>query len=862
MAEAIINSKIRTEFECSPLFFMRVKSSEDEKIPDYWESAASQIICIIEDKEMLIDGGLKLMIADYPFRISKIQSKKDESSKDNMRLSYQVHPFSPSLYYDVWFLIRSVLTRKQNEKDNFYFQELLWALDNHKFDEDVITLVLSEYNTFYVSEILNVFQEVGHCLSYEKQEKIAGYLKKWNVNYKLYFPHILSEALRISDKRVQRVGNKRNLFELLSLLLGYDSLDEKTGEQYTPYGMDTLRSSSNDIVRFFYWLKNDDYDYGDLAPIAKLFSLLKPQIQLDVVKRYFHAIRLGQAVYSDKMLTAFLNNRYKKFERFCNVLTANLSPMDMTVPLLCDNIQCFIKSNGKSFQSFNGVLDRTFMNANPIYLEMNFMLDKILPKCDGGAVYNNNFIGFINYRLAGQLAEEKFEVNSLEQNIINILNIVGTRAQYHAEGEKEDRFNKWKIYDAQYKTLLANVLGVPSISSSHDPLDVDLTSFRERLITYFNRKLESQDGKWLFTPEFYKDYLVLVQAFCNISTVRIFIRKDVVVGRNILVPIKGLVADNVSKRREVEITMERVKEALEHITGTEMKDNVLEFPYDPIKLGRLCKIFYYRMDETEGNIEKLHFLTERKLGKYPIYCAPEYENEVNDVTNLPYFWCQRKECFRNVLSNQVLANTKSWKEYTLFHMLEICGFPLLKETVAGFEPNSVIRNIIAIANKVKNFFEKLKCEACGHLIWAEKSGAFNNYNRFVCINNLCPEYKKEVYLSYCNRCKKEIIDSRHSVQCPNGWWICPSCCGCCNNEIIESVVQRLVVSHKAIPSRIERQRGNGHNDKGIYFCPKCGNKMIGTFDKERDDIIYQCEDCDYLISKSKMEKWHHARRTP
>ena len=102
-----------------------------------------------------------------------------------------------------------------------------------------------------------------------------------------------------------------------------------------------------------------------------------------------------------------------------------------------------------------------------------------------------------------------------------------------------------------------------------------------------------------------------------------------------------------------------------------------------------------------------------------------------------------------------------------------------------------------------------------------------------------------MYLSYCNKCKKGLIDSRDSAQCPNGWRICPLCYGCCNDETIESVVQRYIVSHKPIPPLIEKQRGNGHNNKNIYFCPKCGGKIISILNEKQNNVIYQCENCGH-----------------
>lgn len=89
MVKAIIDSSYKFEFERSPLFFMRVESREVQNSSDrrdvsleyYWDSAVSQVDCTIESKEMAIDGTLKLMIANYPFIISKIQSEKKNRQK-------------------------------------------------------------------------------------------------------------------------------------------------------------------------------------------------------------------------------------------------------------------------------------------------------------------------------------------------------------------------------------------------------------------------------------------------------------------------------------------------------------------------------------------------------------------------------------------------------------------------------------------------------------------------------------------------------------------------------------------------------------------------------------------------------------
>ena len=170
MIKATIDNSYKTEFEHSPVFFMRVESREvqnssdwrDTSLEYYWNSAIPHIHCVMDDKKIATDKGLKLMIADYPFISSEVKSETSDSSQTiNARLSYQVHPFSRTSYYDIWFLICCMLNRKQNGKDNFYFQELLWVLDNYWLDEITLTPVLSNYNAFYLTKSIAVFRYLG-----------------------------------------------------------------------------------------------------------------------------------------------------------------------------------------------------------------------------------------------------------------------------------------------------------------------------------------------------------------------------------------------------------------------------------------------------------------------------------------------------------------------------------------------------------------------------------------------------------------------------------------------------------------------------------------------------------------------------
>ena len=133
-------------------------------------------------------------------------------------------------------------------------------------------------------------------------------------------------------------------------------------------------------------------------------------------------------------------------------------------------------------------------------------------------------------------------------------------------------------------------------------------------------------------------------------------------------------------------------------------------------------------------------------------------------------------------------------------------------------------------------------------MYTDKSSGYNRYNYYSCINPTCSEYNKPIYLSYCFKCKKGLIDSRDSKQCPNGWYICPTCLSCCDDAQYERQAQRYILAKKPIPERIREKLGHGHNDKGEFFCPQCGNPV--EIITEEDGTTYKgCRTCKRNFDK-------------
>lgn len=236
-------------------------------------------------------------------------------------------------------------------------------------------------------------------------------------------------------------------------------------------------------------------------------------------------------------------------------------------------------------------------------------------------------------------------------------------------------------------------------------------------------------------------------------------------------------------------------------------------------------------------------MTLSYTGNFKPYCAPTLSEANNPAIDLPFFWCRGKECFHNNLANQTLAEQNDWRHYTLYHMVEIIGFPKLHMTLGGYEPDNVVREFIAITNKVMQKYKRLKCRGCGHLMFTDKSGGFNRHNYYSCINPNCPEARIPIYLNYCFKCKKGLIDSRDSKRCPNGWYICPTCLACCDDEQYERQAQRFRIINRPVPERIARMLGHGHNDKGKYFCPDCGGPIEFVMDERYGEERRGCPRC-------------------
>ena len=304
-------------------------------------------------------------------------------------------------------------------------------------------------------------------------------------------------------------------------------------------------------------------------------------------------------------------------------------------------------------------------------------------------------------------------------------------------------------------------------------------------------------------------------------------------------------AQSVFKEKESnEVYRRTVASLKKELKTNEYNGEFFELKYDRQQLVRLISRYYFKETLKNDDDDTMRdFLTLSYTGRFKPYCAPTLSEANNPAIDLPFFWCRGKECFHNNLGNQTLAEQSDWHHYSLYHMVEIIGFPKLHMTPGGYEPDNVVRGFIAVTNKAMQKFKRLKCRGCGHLMFTDKSGGFNSHNYYSCINPICPEARIPVYLNYCYKCKKGLIDSRDTKRCPNGWYICSTCLACCDDELYERQAQRYRIINRPVPERIARMLGHGHNDKGEYFCPDCGGPIEFVMDERYGEERRGCPRC-------------------
>lgn len=823
-------------------------------------------------------------------RAEFVSDKEGQMNKNEVTMYF--HDVVPS-EEDLSAILYDCVSRSMNQEDKYSFVTLIWVLDKCSISQQTLVSVLRKIpNAQSRSYVLNLLRQHGRCLSRNKQKVLTGVCEEFDVRYDIYMPAMLVEALDFYRENEIDIENS-NLFSLVDFVMSNKPLVDSSGEK-----------TNNPLIKLRKWFMTDE-SFDDYSILQSLFSLVSESVRLLIVKRYFHDVRLGNTRFDCELIKQFIDNKYDSFIRYRYSINTPNDDVVLTVPLLCDTILTLYNTKGKEFQSFNGILDFAITHCDSSHPAVDWKLDKILPTCNHGVIINNSFKGFIDYQYICKINQSRLDnMEDLEVVIKSFLDSYFARLKYpvckYGDGSMLDLElskqclkkhgetgwqlscvdlklypDKWvvdkyvpclKVFIKKeyFETLRTSLNFGKGAVISWDMISVE--NFRQYVMYLVSQYTCLGNGDFLVPSYKQKTFEIKVlEEFWDIKKVRIMPRQKIKVDKYL--DIFGFWKEVSQTLSEAELGNEhssgymaaeekygqlvsdeiskRCVESLKSILGTnEFNGEYFEIPYQKNVLIDIVNKFYFKdAFSDKGQTYSDDFLVRRSLNtKYVPLCAPKQNDENFFAINLPYFWCRGNECFHNNLRNQSLASMVNWYQYSLYHLAEIIGYPKLHLKEAGYEPDDAMRTFIAIANRVLQKFRRLKCRGCGHLMFANKSRGFNRYNYFSCVNPFCSEHGKSIYLNFCFKCKKGLIDSRDTKQCPNNWYICPDCLSCCDDNMYARQVQLYILAGKPVPEKLNAMLGKGHNDKNIFFCPNCGSQILITKD-EHNSEIKMCPHC-------------------
>lgn len=855
-----------------------------ESIDDAFEGSSSE-------RDFEGNGfGRELVVAE------QVQEHNSNSgTNENDTISFPIHAVKGSRQDDWRLVINSFIIRFQNHQDDRYpYIHLLWLLNYGQWNSDTIIQALRLYDVHSRDYIINnALSRISKCLSESKQLQMQTALAAYNITYNVYLPSPLVEAYYKLSPRPNFDRGKIDLYRLVDLIL-------EAGDKEGSPRLNFEENTNNPFLNVYRWL-HDSETSTDYSILNSVFALAPHKIQKRIVQRYFHDIRQGRTSLDLQLLEQFKDNNYSDFIRYRYCLQHPGEPINLSVPFLCDCILTLRQTNGESFQSFNGILDFAMTHCDVTKPSITLGMEEFLPQCNGGSVYNSGFKGFIDYSVVCELDESKFTQENLLASIRRMLNRRPHHTYYGCKfdnekkpfSEKQSRYcynqrtlengqhsrneercpgyikypyeNKWIVNDTDYgwvNSFLNDPLPQVSYNTPRRSYIIDIAQTSTDKYGNYIKSLTNQcerigeksfiiKSKDVRTLSLLRDYSKPISMRIIPQSLPIIGMKFDVFGikRNLCsehnvesYSLSNEMKEEFTSQEATEVNRRVVKALKRELNLNDYNGEFFEIPYDRELLSRLIAMFYFKgtipTNPAESDIE---FLRRQEIRRFAPFCAPKLANGHNMATDLPFFWCLGTECFHNNLGNQTLEECPSWKDYSLYHMIEIIGLQKIRSTEAGYEPDDVVKKFIGCANKVSKEFRRLKCKNCGHLLYTARRNYHAIYNYFSCINPTCPEHDNPIYLSYCYKCKKGLIDSRDSVQCPNGWYICPTCHSCCDDDQYERQAQRYIAQNRVVPAHIEIKRGHGHNDKGIYFCHICGTElqMFG----ERGNEKWGCPQC-------------------
>ena len=779
-----IEDSLYEEMRKHPFFFLRLheenkhgyNSSEETYL--YWEAIDHEdVICFSAGNF----GNISIRYCLCKVDKGEFVLDKEGHLNENMVTMY-FHEVVPS-EDDLYAILYDCVSRSMNLDDKYSFVTLLWVLDKCSISQqtlvDVLRKIPNAQSRVYVLEIL---RQHGRCLSRNKQMVLANVCEEFGARYDIYMPAMLVEALDFCQgKGIDR--KHANLFSLvdfvmssrtdidLSAAVGTDNpliklrlwfkSDSSFGDYSILPSLFTLVSEPVKLLmvkRYFHDVRlgNTEFD----CELIKQFIDNK----YDSFTRYRYSITtpmdsiiLTVPLLCDTLLTLY-NTKGKEFQTFNGILDFAITHCDSSHPsvdwkleriLPICNHGVIINNDFKGFVDYQYVCEineSKLQDKEGVETVIRYLLDHHFSRVYYPSCIHENGSMLLNGQC--ELCPKINEPNN--RNSSGQLNCVVYKPYA----------DRWKVdvSEPSMSTFVSKVIDSESEAKQNAVGSVltwdmvSVKSFHQYVLNLASKYTNLGNGEFLVPS--YKDKsfeLGVLEKFWNIRRVRIMPRLGIKVHENFDVfgvwkdvsktlskaelqnehssgyiaaeeKYRQLVSDEISKR---------CVESLKSILGTnEYNGEYFEIPYQEDVLENVLNKYYFKDSSTDNNQKFAdEFLMEKPVNsKFLSFCAPKQSEDKFFAINLSYFWCRGKECFHNNLGNQTLEEENKWWKYSLYHLVEIIGYPKLHKKDAGYEPDDAVRTFIAIVNKVMQKFKRLKCRGCGHLMFANKSRGFNRYN--------------------------------------------------------------------------------------------------------------------------------------
>ena len=832
-----------------------------------------------------------------------VNGKIDENKEDNDIVCFEVEEFESRNQGDWMAVFTDCAYNYKSNNTKYGHMSLFWALYTTTWTEDVIREAVSLIPNEDAQIGLKYIWDNLISLSLNKQKIIINLLKEKN-------PHITPMCFLMVEEVLKELSPEKNyddygFFDKIDFIINYGATEEEHSHLQELY-----KTSRNAFIHFKYWLNHPGHKLYDYGILETIYSFVKPNMRLNIIKRYLHDVRIRVVDIDYNFIKNFRDIRYYGLVIIRYFVEQPGANIDLVAPMFCDAILTLKKNEGKKIQDFNGILDFAVSHSNSAYPSIDLGIKQFLPSCDGGLKPNNRFNGFIHYSLTYRFDELLLTSENLKKTVEYILGKYADQ-QYHlcCAGENDRGLTEkdllrcstvipiivketkdgvqtaekkkikcsslvnrpWKPSRWKKKPGSDNFLGLclsgEAINRVFTFDDIDLGKLKNSILSWAvkNNSFEFING---YLPKGLEKY-DLVKHFIDLyfkpTEISLFPKKNVFYASK-----KSLLGlwdfetawrknpdeiEALALRAESPFIYQKTFDALKHMyPNGVIGSDYIRIPYDETELRRVKDYFYFKqhvLEEntsptTKINYNNLKFLDSKSIHN-TFYCTPKLADTNETVSDLPFYWCRSEECFCNMLDNQTLEKEHNWERYSLYHAAEIIGYKLIEETEKGNIPVEAVSNFAAEVRQAERLYARLICRSCGHMIFSTRGSILNGSRFFSCLNPMCAEYKKEVYLSQCNSCKRGLIDSRDSKKCENGWVICPVCLSCCNDDLFDS----LIAKHRRngyVPPRLLECEGKGHNNKHIYFCPKCATKIEEIYIDEKQ----QQEDGTDKIVKIKV----------